>query len=106
MEVHSGSDATVVRVLGELDIATAPELIAALEQLEGRSDRLVVDLSATTFLDSAGLQSVVRSARVVGDRFVLVCPEANTPVRRVVAFAGFEVAVPVMESLAEALARP
>jgi anti-sigma B factor antagonist len=47
--------ANVVTVTGEIDMATAPELREAIAAADLRQGRLVVDLSAVTFLDSAGV---------------------------------------------------
>jgi anti-anti-sigma factor len=44
---------TVITVVGELDVATAPELEKALANAEGQ---VTVDLSATTFADPAALR--------------------------------------------------
>ena len=52
---------TVVRVTGELDAAGAPGLEVALaEEASGRHD-VLLDLGATTFIDSAGIRVLVRS---------------------------------------------
>jgi anti-sigma B factor antagonist len=52
----------VLTVSGELDIATAPvlrDLLAAA--IEAGEDRLVVDLSAVSFLDSVALATIVHA---------------------------------------------
>lgn len=52
----------VVTVGGELDIATAPALRDRLEAaIEGGTRRLVIDLSAITFLDSVALATIVHA---------------------------------------------
>jgi anti-anti-sigma factor len=51
---------TVVRLQGELDIATGPALEHLLESVEGE---IVVDLRDVTFVDSAGLQMLLRHRR-------------------------------------------
>jgi anti-anti-sigma factor len=53
---------TVITVVGELDVATAPELEKALANAEGQ---VTVDLSATTFADPAALR-VLLAARADG----------------------------------------
>jgi anti-sigma B factor antagonist len=59
-KTSAGAEPCVVRVEGELDIATAPEVRRELlgHITEGR-ERVVVDLSGTTFIDSSGLQSLI-----------------------------------------------
>jgi anti-sigma B factor antagonist len=52
-------DTTICTVTGKVDLATAPLLADALtEAVHGDRSHLVIDLSATTVLDSAGLQAV------------------------------------------------
>lgn len=52
----------VVTVRGELDIATAPALRDLLDAAnEAGTHRLVVDLSAITFLDSVALATIVHA---------------------------------------------
>ncbi|WDZ82499.1 STAS domain-containing protein [Micromonospora cathayae] len=57
-----GDDGAVcLRLAGELDMSTAPELNAAVDQLiaDGHT-RLLVDLSELTFCDSTGIAAFVR----------------------------------------------
>jgi anti-sigma B factor antagonist len=50
---------TVVRVAGEVDVASAPELEKVLEGLPATGVDIVVDLTDVTFLDSTGLGVLV-----------------------------------------------
>lgn len=93
------SDATVVGVFGELDLATAPRLAEALEEVgEGL---LAVDLTGTTFLDSTGVRTIANVARERHGSLVLVCPPSNSAVTRVLDLTGFGDALTVHESLAD-----
>ena len=49
----------VVHVSGEVDVSTAPVLHDALAAVPESSARVVVDLSAVTFLDSTGIGVLV-----------------------------------------------
>ena len=52
----------LVTVHGELDLATAPHLEAALcGHLRNRPQRLTLDLSAVTFIDCSGLNVLLRT---------------------------------------------
>jgi anti-anti-sigma factor len=100
VEVVRTEGRLVVVVRGELDIATAPDLEKALlDAATGDDVPVFVDLSATSFLDSTGLKVLVHAARQLEDRFTLVCPADHHPVMRVVGFAGFDQAFPVIEAL-------
>ena len=55
-------NAALLAVSGELDIATAPELEQALEQISPEQCKLVVvDLRELEFMDSTGLSTLVRA---------------------------------------------
>jgi anti-sigma B factor antagonist len=79
---HPVDDATqIVAVQGEIDLFTAPELKTALgEAMESGCDRLVVDLSDTTFLDSTALGvliGTVKRLRTRDGRLSIVNVDSN-----------------------------
>jgi anti-sigma B factor antagonist len=76
--------AAVVRVSGELDLATAPQLQAAIAGLEPGYDELVVDLSACSFFASSGISILLEeNARGASDGFRLVVVKAPHEVQRI-----------------------
>ena len=75
-------DAVVVRVAGELDLATAPALWAALERALIDAHQVVVDLSAVTFVDSTGLSVLLRAYQAVGVTGTLKVRGPNAQARR------------------------
>jgi anti-sigma B factor antagonist len=71
LELETSMDAdgerTVLTVAGEVDVATVESFRHALLAAQ-RSHRVVVDLSAVTFMDSAGVNALVGAYhRVSGD---------------------------------------
>jgi anti-sigma B factor antagonist len=72
-------------VEGELDIATAPRLLGALNQaVQDVLHSLVVDLTRVGFMDSTGLALLINANRRLTRRrkgFAVVCPDG--PLRRV-----------------------
>jgi anti-anti-sigma factor len=57
--VYSEGDSCVVRVTGELDVATANELVTT--STAGHHPAMVIDLVGVTFMDCSGLGSLVAS---------------------------------------------
>ena len=49
----------VVVASGEIDMCTSPALGEALEQAARKSERIIVDLTRVTFLDSSGMAAMV-----------------------------------------------
>lgn len=61
--VRDGRAQTSVRLTGELDLASAPQLRRCLDELLTDADaKLVIDLRQVSFMDSAGL-AVLAAAR-------------------------------------------
>jgi anti-sigma B factor antagonist len=81
-----------VAVRGEVDAATAPLLQDALDEaVRATGGTLVLDLSGVSFLDSSGINVLLRVRALLGreDRaLALVCPAG--PPRRVLELAGIE----------------
>lgn len=79
----------LVRVSGELDMATAPVLVAAAQSLADGSSDLIVDLAGLTFIDSAGLNTLVELGVAAHDRGCnLRLRNMTGHVRRVVTLGG------------------
>ncbi|MEU5217058.1 STAS domain-containing protein [Streptomyces sp. NPDC020807] len=105
VEIRDGHTA-VLTVAGELDMETAARLQEILTEQFGRGRRrLVLDLSALDFMDSSGLNVLIRSvntARESGGDLYLAAP---TPaVRRILEITGVTTTIPPHDALADALA--
>lgn len=67
---------------GELDLASAPRLERALQELAPSVDgHLLLDLGSLSFSDAAGLTAIERAARTLGGRLVVCGP--RRPVREI-----------------------
>jgi len=70
-------DTHVVAVSGEIDLFTAPEFKQRMsEPIDAGRSNLVVDLSATTFIDSSSLGVLIgahRRLKLRGGSLVVVC---------------------------------
>jgi anti-sigma B factor antagonist len=104
-EVEAGH--RVLRVCGEVDMATAPMLRAAVDaELERAVGSLYLDLTQTSFIDSAGVHALVygsRQAASLGSDLIVLCPRANRPVRRVFDVTQIELVLRVVESFEPAV---
>jgi anti-sigma B factor antagonist len=87
VEIGSKGPWTIVSVAGEIDLFTAPKLreqfLAALDD-GTTTDRLLVDLTRVSFMDSTGLGVLIGALRRMNERdgrMALVCSEG--PVLRV-----------------------
>lgn len=100
---HSG--VTVVRMDGEIDLTTVPELGKTLEgPVEDAHRRIVADLSGVGFCDSKGLAVLVAALRRVhasGGSFVLVRPQPS--VLRLLRITCLDQVFSVYDSLEDAL---
>jgi anti-sigma B factor antagonist len=97
----------LVEAFGELDLATAPRLCAALDAARiHRVNRLVVDLTGVDFCDSTGLRALIGASteiRVGGGRLAIACLP-DSAVSRLFDMVGARESLRVFDSQREALA--
>ena len=90
-------EACLIRASGELDRSTADRLSSALEAARADGVTTLVDLSAVSFIDSAGLLVLLRSARAVNAHdwgcFIV---RASGVVRRLVEVSGTTSRLPLV----------
>ena len=58
-EVVPDGDSVAIRLHGELDVATAPEVDAAFADVAARQVPVTLDLRGLTFMDSRGVRMLV-----------------------------------------------
>ena len=65
LDVRRDGDTAILKLHGDLDIATAPELAELCQSVHEQGARdVVIDLTETTFLDSAGLRALIGAQRL------------------------------------------
>jgi anti-anti-sigma factor len=104
-ELHGG--AAVAILVGELDAATVGEVTVKLRRLvENIQLRLIVDLAAVSYLDSAGINLLYAIAGDLRARqqelHLVVVP--GSPIERMLVIVGADRMFPVHTSLEAALA--
>ena len=98
----------VAELEGEVDASNAEQVGGEIAELISNAPtNLLLDLSRTRYLDSAGIRMLLDLAQKLRQRrqdLSLVAPE-RTPVRRLLTVAGIHQLMPVATSREEALAR-
>lgn len=98
----------VVRVVGEVDLSNAREVLDAIARLVPEEVRRVaVDLGGVVYLDSAAISMIFRLADTLTRRrqeLRLVVPE-ESPIRVVLELTSVPTVVPVVGALAEVTRR-
>ena len=94
---------TLVRVSGELDLATAPEVEKRLSETD-LAEPLVIDLTECGFLDSTAVRVILSTATRAGEaggKVSLVAPDPG--VRRALEITGLDAILPIHTTLAAAI---
>jgi anti-sigma B factor antagonist len=98
----------LVEVVGEIDVATTPQLRSVLHELadEDGVSTVVVDLDGVDFIDSSGLGALIGCSRRLrshgdGRELKLVCSRVN--LLRVFEITGLDGVFPLHASVPEAL---
>ncbi|HVL90354.1 MAG TPA: STAS domain-containing protein [Actinomycetota bacterium] len=67
-----------LKVVGDLDLASAPLLESSLEPLLKEAGDLTLDASGMTFIDSSGIRALIRASLRLGDaRLIILKPSAQ-----------------------------
>ena len=94
----------VVALRGELDLADAVDVAAALTAVAAREPEIIVDLAGLEFIDSSGVAALARGrrqARRAGGDLVLAAPRQK--VMRVLAITRLTEALAVYATVEEAV---
>jgi anti-anti-sigma factor len=105
VEMDRTGQRRVIAVHGEIDISNAQQVSAAIESaMPNAVEMLVIDLTGTTYLDSAGVQLLFLLAQRLQTRrqaLILVVPE-EAPIRAVLELTGMPRIVRMQAALEEA----
>jgi anti-sigma B factor antagonist len=105
VEVRNESDRVVLRLLGELDLASAPLLQAAIEKVElDAAPLLVLDLDDLEFIDSTGLRIILAAHEHAQERGqMLALTRGSQQVQRLMSITRVGEHLRVIESADEQL---
>ena len=107
LRTYQQGEASVVEVGGDIELSNASQLRADLRSVcEQEPCHVIVDMSQVSFIDSTGIGVLVgalKRTRENNGSFALICPQPR--VRRVFEITGLLQALPLFNSMDEALAR-
>jgi anti-anti-sigma factor len=98
--VSADGGTTTVAFNGELDLAGIDSASQAIERAEQADGMLVLDLAGLTFIDSTGLEVILRAARraqQTGRRLVVVRPRPY--VRRLFELTAIDQSLDIVDSV-------
>lgn len=101
--LHLSNGWLSIGVEGEIDLATVNELKSAIDDaFENSAERLVVDLTRSSFMDSTGLKTLVMANRMFTDaeRSFAVAVSGG-PVARLMDLSGVNTTIRTVESVAD-----
>ena len=104
VSTRDGRGLTVVRVSGELDMDTRPELHGVLQgAVDGGARQIVLDLSDVPFMDSSGLGLLVDVLKALRHRGGRLCLAAvQEPVRNVLTMSALDQVLDIYATVAAA----
>ena len=103
INVESVEGATVMRPMGDVDLARSPALRRHLATVIGqRPQRLVVDLSEVPYMDSSGVATLVEAMRLARDaRTQLVLAGLQSRVRSIFEIARLDMVFRIVGTVAD-----
>jgi anti-anti-sigma factor len=103
--VSQAGNATVAAIVGEIDIATAPELRAGITDAiqNTTSPVVVIDLRRVTFLGSPGLAALIAAEAQAASRGVRlgVLTGGNRIVSRPLQITGMDLSIPIRDTMSD-----
>jgi anti-sigma B factor antagonist len=106
LSTREGDGQVVVTLRGQLDMAEAARVAAALAAVAASEPQIIVDLAALEFIDSSGVAALVRGrnlARRAGGELLLAAPQQQ--VLRVLTLTRLIDVFPLHATVAEAAGR-
>lgn len=94
----------VVAMAGNLDAVTAPELESVLDEcIQSGTTALVLDLSETDYVSSAGLRVILKAAKDLYGKGSFALSGPQEAVQEVLEMTGFDEIIPIHQDVDGAL---
>ena len=99
LDVDRRGNISIVRVLGDLDVYTAPRLDDCLQQIiSAGSTNLAVDLENCSYLDSEGIKALIKARGSARERVRLSICGAKGTVLRIFRISGLDTIFDMLSS--------
>jgi anti-sigma B factor antagonist len=107
LTVRNVEGVTVLDVVGEVDLYTAPQLEEALRKAEGgAAPRVAVNLAGVAYLDSTALRVLTEShKRALSRGGAIAVIVTQTPIQKIFRITGLGNVLPVVTTEREAIAQ-
>ena len=108
MEIIDGGkqkNTMIVFIKGRMDAISAPEFEKRMaDWIEGGENRFLIDFSGLDYISSAGLRSILATAKNLNTKDGWIClAELKEVVREVFEISGFSSIIPIYDSMDQAL---
>jgi anti-sigma B factor antagonist len=100
----AGKNASIIELIGELDMGTVPQVEGRLRQALEANDGVILDLSDLSFIDSTGIGLLIDAHQATegsGKLHTVISP--NSQIERVFRIAGIDRALPTFSDREEAI---
>jgi anti-sigma B factor antagonist len=90
LQIIPTDDPHGVRLIGEVDMATAPELLDVLLAAMGGDRPITIDMAGVTFIDSSGVQAILNTAAEATPEDPVIVKDPSDAALRVMELVGIE----------------
>jgi anti-anti-sigma factor len=90
LEIERIDEPRGLRVVGEVDLANADQLKAALDPEVERGGEIVLDVAGLTFMGSAGVQALIRALIDLEGRGAIVLLSPGDSLRQLIGIMGLD----------------
>lgn len=89
IEKELNENAATLKVSGRLDTTTAPKLEAAISELAGTCEQLVLDFEGLQYISSAGLRVILKAQKAMSAKGGMKLLHVNETIMEIFEITGF-----------------
>ena len=89
IEKECNANVNTLKVVGRLDTTTAPALEAAVTEVIGSCDQLVLDFAGLEYISSAGLRVILKAQKAMNAKGGMKLQHVNETIMEIFEITGF-----------------